>query len=310
MASKVEMSQKFSEILGLKWKPVAVKLIKDGEPLPKGIASLNRRLRHCQSVMLARKGKTLLMTPDKHACPDGSALLGMTKMPEKLANGKLYMGFGKFKTITQAKRMVEERPSLEAKGGIKATWVSPLDEASFTPDVIVFTVNPEQAMWFVCAMSYATGERSFFNTSGFNAMCIDVTLTPYLTGKPNFSFGCHGARGSTDLGENEMLVGIPWKMIPPILESLSSFPNKLIVDQKKKVWNLDEQLKNETIGAQPVINLEKCNGCGICVDMCVMNCYEVANGKARVVNAKACVTCDVCKGYCPNKAIEIKSSKR
>lgn len=309
MPSKAEMSQKFSQILGLKWKPVAVKLIKNDEPLPKNIPPLNRRLRHCQSVMIARKGKTLLMTPDKHACPDGSALLGMTKMPEKLANGKLYMGFGKFKSITQAKRMLDERPSLEAKGGIKATLVAPLDEATFTPDVVIFTINPEQAMWFVCAISYSTGERSFFNTSGFNAMCIDATLTPYLTGKPNFSFGCHGARGSTDLGENEMLVGIPWKMVPSILESLSSFPNKLIVDQQKKVWNLDEQLSKETIGASPVIDLDKCDGCGICVDMCVKNCFEVANGKAKVVNGKACVTCDVCQGYCPNKAIHIKVPK-
>ena len=53
------------------------------------------------------------------------------------------------------------------------------------------------------------------------------------------------------------------------------------------------------------INLEKCDGCGTCVDTCPVNVFEVREGKCVVVNLDECLVCRACEVQCPNGAIEI-----
>ena len=57
------------------------------------------------------------------------------------------------------------------------------------------------------------------------------------------------------------------------------------------------------------IDLEKCDGCGTCVDICP-TVYEVRNGKPTVLNADYCLACMVCVVECPNNAIEISLNER
>ena len=106
--------------------------------------------------MAARQGKSLLMTPDCHACPDGTSILGLTEIPPKLASGELYIRFGKLASIEAARQMVAERPKL-APRSVQATLATPLDEAVLAPDVIAITAQPEQMMWLCMAASYQTG---------------------------------------------------------------------------------------------------------------------------------------------------------
>jgi len=72
------------------------------------------------------------------------------------------------------------------------------------------------------------------------------------------------------------------------------------------------------------IDLELCDGCGVCVSVCPSFVLEVSNGKVRVVNPEACLGirakqlcsecveteevctgCVVCVRNCPTAAIEI-----
>jgi NAD-dependent dihydropyrimidine dehydrogenase PreA subunit len=53
------------------------------------------------------------------------------------------------------------------------------------------------------------------------------------------------------------------------------------------------------------INLEKCTGCGTCVDVCPVGVYELQDGKSSAVNANECIACRVCETECPENAIEI-----
>lgn len=57
------------------------------------------------------------------------------------------------------------------------------------------------------------------------------------------------------------------------------------------------------------IDLEKCDGCGTCVDICP-TVYEVRNGKPTVLNADYCLACMVCVVECPNNAIEISLDEK
>ncbi|MBS7641074.1 MAG: 4Fe-4S dicluster domain-containing protein [Candidatus Bathyarchaeia archaeon] len=56
------------------------------------------------------------------------------------------------------------------------------------------------------------------------------------------------------------------------------------------------------------INVERCNGCGICVNLCprdVIRLDESAK-KAVVKYPEDCINCQFCQAYCPQKAINIK----
>ncbi|MGI5835774.1 MAG: 4Fe-4S binding protein [Chloroflexota bacterium] len=52
----------------------------------------------------------------------------------------------------------------------------------------------------------------------------------------------------------------------------------------------------------PVIELEKCDGCGKCVPACPAKALEVASGKVRVTHTN-CAYCGECEAACPTEAI-------
>ena len=53
------------------------------------------------------------------------------------------------------------------------------------------------------------------------------------------------------------------------------------------------------------IDIEKCDGCGTCVDVCPVEVFEIKESKSVVVNLGACMYCRACEVQCPKNAIEI-----
>jgi len=115
------------------------------------------------------------MPPQCHACPDGTAILGLTEMPAKLASGELYILFKKLASIEAAQRMVAERPHLPERS-VAATLVAPLAQADYPADVVVLIAEPEQMMWMCMSASFFTGKRFEFHVSGYNAQCVETTF--------------------------------------------------------------------------------------------------------------------------------------
>ncbi len=227
-------SSTLKEVLGLRWSPVAISLIPAGDPLPDAPIP-NERLRYCQSLMAARRGRTYVMPANRHACPDGTSILGLTDMPAKLASGELYILFHKLHDIEAAKRMVHERPSLPPHT-VDATVVSPLENAVTEPQVIAVFAQPEQVMWLCMSSSYYTGHRFDFHASGYNAQCVETTLIPYTSGELNISFGCYGCRASSDIGDDLMFMGIPVDKMEEVVKGLKELGKKAIPQSRSKIY--------------------------------------------------------------------------
>lgn len=58
----------------------------------------------------------------------------------------------------------------------------------------------------------------------------------------------------------------------------------------------------------PVVDPEKCEGCGDCVDICPMDVFEMEDGKSVPVNADACEGCESCIETCEPGAITLEET--
>ena len=167
-------SRKLVKALGLEHEPVAITLIEKGQPLPEGYARPDRPIRHCQAIMRARKGEMLVTTADKQACPAGASALGLIPTQEKIASGEFHYGMGMYSCQEASKRMMDQRPSLEA-GSVIATAVAPLSKAKLRPDVVVVTGTPEQVFWLVPAAStFSMGGRVTIEMAAVQGNCARI----------------------------------------------------------------------------------------------------------------------------------------
>jgi len=53
----------------------------------------------------------------------------------------------------------------------------------------------------------------------------------------------------------------------------------------------------------PLIDKQRCTGCGRCAQLCPTQAVELRGALAVIVRPEACTFCDVCESYCPEGAI-------
>lgn len=234
MTTYADESLKLVGALGLTFEPVAITLIRRGQSLPDGYSQPDKPIRHCQAIMRARKGECLAVKADMQACPVGSSALGLTPISEKVQSGEFHHNMGMYGSQDAARKTMAARPSLEA-GSVEATAVAPLSKATLKPDVVVITGTPEQVFWLLPAAStFSVGGRVTVEMAAVQAACADSTVVPYLTGNVNISLGCFGCRKTTDIGPDEMLVGIPGNRLQEIVAAVDKMKEGPIPKSRAK----------------------------------------------------------------------------
>ena len=53
----------------------------------------------------------------------------------------------------------------------------------------------------------------------------------------------------------------------------------------------------------PLIELEKCNGCGLCISVCTCNALVLVEDVVTVIETEECGWCLECESVCPTGAI-------
>ncbi len=54
-------------------------------------------------------------------------------------------------------------------------------------------------------------------------------------------------------------------------------------------------------------DIEKCTGCGMCVEVCPHSVFSIKNGKAFIADRDLCMECGACEKNCPFAAIAVRS---
>lgn len=213
-----KISSVLKENLELVGSPIAVKIIVSPEQIPEGIPEIERKIRHCKMVSLARNGQVFYATDAKHQCGGGAWALGLREQSSVLKTGEHYYKLRKYESIDSCIRTMNTVANLPQE--TYATLYAPLEKAEFVPKVVLIFAKPKTMLKLVQTILYRLGGRLYPQFSGIQSVCSDVISYVLLTGKPNFSFGCDGSRKFAGISDEEMVAGIPIELIEEIAQNL------------------------------------------------------------------------------------------
>jgi formate hydrogenlyase subunit 6/NADH:ubiquinone oxidoreductase subunit I len=57
--------------------------------------------------------------------------------------------------------------------------------------------------------------------------------------------------------------------------------------------------------ALPTINMERCTGCGLCIDFCPTQAVQMIGDHPAITQPEKCAYCGLCEESCPVRAIEL-----
>ena len=69
-------------------------------------------------------------------------------------------------------------------------------------------------------------------------------------------------------------------------------------------------MERDKIDWNPIIDIDKCTGCGACAEFCPNEVYDLVGESMTVAKPLNCVpACDKCEGECPVSAITFPSKE-
>lgn len=218
-----EYSIEIINMLDLKTSPVAVKIVPVGNEIPEGIEQVDKTMRHCQMIDRVRKTKEEFYTlKEDQQCRGGAAAMGLGQLPTKVASGDFYYNvLNHFSNVNAARRTIENAPMLLPNSS-KAVVYSALENTSFKPDVVVIICNPRQIMLLTQAAMYKSGGRLNVGFAGKQSVCSDGVVQAYRDGEIGITVGCSGSRAYTEIGDEEMTIGIPAELLGEIFRGLKT----------------------------------------------------------------------------------------
>lgn len=222
---------KIKDIIGLRYEPVAVKLVKKGEAYPEGYEVPDKQFSHCQSIFAAKDGAKMALPLSAHGCMVGASTLGMTEKNEKVKSGEFHLGMGIHDRAESVAEMIATVTDIDYE--VDGTVVCPLKDADFVPDVVTVIDIPERIYWFEALHLRHGGGRAYYVTAPFQCACADITAYPVMKGVPNISIGCFGCRKKTDMKAEEMAIGIPYGEIEAMANDLDIYKDGVLTKAKR-----------------------------------------------------------------------------
>jgi len=196
--------------------------MKFADAAPAGVApedGLNFWCHICGDIF-AGEGKPLFFTAQNSVC-GGSAALGLgTRSVDRedvLMMIDIMTGEGGYHTtndlFTRSRPLFPRFPRVY--GGLV---LGPLAEVSM-PDIVLLPVNGKQLSMLATAFAFETGETISGDAGG--GTCLESVVIPFLENRPVFTCGDHGGRMHMRLNDAEILVCLPYRLVPGTVNNLA-----------------------------------------------------------------------------------------
>jgi uncharacterized protein (DUF169 family) len=166
------------------------------------------------------QGKTILMLAEDHGCDRGAYMLGVKEPPETVLNGEMYAKSHMVETARAGKRLIDQAPKIPV-GKTAAILLTPLEEATIDPDVVLVSANPHQSLVILNAINYQNGLEIPLRFQILTSFCAYATALPFKYGKPEATIPQEQARMRSNFTNEEMLIGIPGEMLEHVAQVIS-----------------------------------------------------------------------------------------
>lgn len=186
---------------------------------------------YCVAVRSAMSGYSLKFTADNSGCLGSTRALGLEKPRPNFHSGEAGYSLGLFATQEIAASTAKKLPICppETYGVV----VMPLEKFQSTPDAALLTGTSRQCMRLLQGYSYFYGAYDGFCISGNQAVCVECTVFPLSTGRPNISLLCSGTRFSAKWDDGEVMAGIPGEIFETVVSGVLHTVNGVEPDDRK-----------------------------------------------------------------------------
>jgi len=215
-----EIAEKISKPIGLTKYLIAVKFFDDLKQVPEGLPRPESKLYYCAAVGQAMQGKTILMLAEDHGCDRGAYMLGVKEPSEAVLNGEMYAKSHMVETARAGKRLIDQAPKIPV-GKTAAILLTPLEETTIDPDVVLVSANPHQSLVILNATNYQNGLEIPLRFQILTSFCAYATVLPFKYGKIEATIPQEQARMRSNFTNEEMLIGIPGEMLEHVAQVIS-----------------------------------------------------------------------------------------
>jgi uncharacterized protein (DUF169 family) len=209
---KRQYSIKLQRVLELDGSPVAVAIISKS---PQGLEHLPYKATACMMIQIARRGVAFCSSGDGILC-GGRANLGVGESPIRKLDDFLVRREKLFRSKAAAGKIIDSAREQAPKQGNYLAF-SPLEKASFTPDVVLFIGTPAQISRIVFLNAFETGE---INVLHGEPLCSGAIAMPITTGKIGISFLDMACRLFGRYQPEEMVIGVPYQRLLRIVDNI------------------------------------------------------------------------------------------
>lgn len=213
---------------------------------PEGIEPVGKSLPFCEMFKEAhQKGKAFYFTKDDEDC-FGKGALGMASDPTPFGDsGLIGYKMGIFQEPRANSKLNRNNYQLP-EGTVKYVVISPLDQLTMEPDLLLLTTDANQAEVLLRAMTYSSGEIYESKTTPVLA-CSWICVYPFITGKVNYvvSHMLYCLRVRQVFPQSQVLISIPYNWIPTLTQNLSELtwePAEFTMDRDKFIQRREQVL--------------------------------------------------------------------
>lgn len=236
--------ESFKLVLGLERSLAGVKFLFNKNEFDGAESkSIKGKMPYCVMVRKAMLGHDMKVTKENSGCSGADNALGIQSITEELMIGRLYRDKNFYNDLVTSRNVIKNASRFDFKTyGIE---IKPLEQFSYSADVVLIMCNPYQAMRIMQSYSYVFGGEHSIKTVGNQAVCSEGTANPYETNSINASFLCSGTRYNNRWKDDELMIGIPFNKFEKLSEAVHLTVDTFESDEKKR--EIEERFKKENI---------------------------------------------------------------
>lgn len=221
MVSLAEIDKAMSTYIKHQTHLLAIKMLNSEDEIPQDakrpLKDFGASFTLCQALALGRReGLTIVLDKESQSCPIALVGLGFVR-PEEYLSGNYALA--PMNQPTEARKKAAEAMPKFQFGRFSYILISPIQTASFDPDIILFYGSGAQVMRMIQAAVFASGESLTSKSTGAGG-CLLPIVSSLLEGQCKFTVPGNGERRMGLIADGESAFAMPKNRFEEVVKGL------------------------------------------------------------------------------------------